>query len=239
MKRRDSTAMAKAAAERKHHSLSAALRAGKGRAIIAEAKKASPSAGLISSNYDPARLAAGYEAGGASGISVLTEPRHFLGSPDDLRAVRAVTSLPVLRKDFICDPYQVLETCALGADVLLLIVAMLDRDLLLEINREALRTGLEVLVEAHTADEVDFALGVEGAIVGVNSRDLKSLKTDLRVAEQLAKRIPGGRPAVAESGIKTREDIARLADAGYSGFLVGEALAGAADPVQALRRLLS
>jgi len=226
------------AAARPRRSLGARLR-GAERSVIAEVKKASPSAGLLRADYCPAGLARRYEAAGAAAISVLTEPRHFLGSESHLREVRAAVELPVLRKDFLCDPYQVWEAAAWGADAVLLIVAALDPGELGAMYRAALEAGLDVLAEAHTEADLDRALGLEQAIVGVNSRDLKTLRTDLAVALRLAARIPRGRLAVAESGIRSRDDVQALAGAGYRGFLIGETLLRDEDPGAALARLLA
>ena len=225
------------AAARRHRSLQAKLREGGGTRIVAEVKKASPSAGILRPEYAPGAIAREYAAAGAAGISVLTEPRHFLGGEAHLREVRRVVDLPVLRKDFICDPYQVLESAAWGADVVLLIVAALDTGLLRRLYTHAREIGLEVLVEAHTAIEVATALALPEAILGINSRNLKTLVTDLGVAENLAKQIPDGRLSIAESGIRTREDIVRMESCGYDGFLVGEALLRAAAPGAALQAL--
>lgn len=231
-------ALAKEAARRKHRSLAERLRDTAGTCIIAETKKASPSAGLLRTHYRPGEIARGYEKAGAVGISVLTEPHHFLGSEQHLRDVRKAVDLPVLRKDFLCDPYQVAEAAAWGADVVLLIVAGLSRRRLQELYEAARGYGLEVLAEAHTAQELKVALRLPDAIVGVNSRNLKTLKTDLAVAEKLAAMIPKDRLAVAESGIKTRADIADLEERGYRGFLIGETLMRCPDPAAKLRALI-
>jgi len=213
-----------------------ALRTG-ARCIIAEMKKASPSAGLLRPRYAPSVLARRYEEAGAAGISVLTEPRKFLGSPRHLAAARAACGLPVLRKDFISEPYQVWEAAAWGADVVLLIASVLDDGTMRALHREAGRARLEVLVEAHTADELKRARRLDGAILGVNSRNLRTMRTDLAVAFGLARLLPRGVQAVAESGIRTRDDIERLRDAGYSGFLIGETLMRSARPWEELMEL--
>ena len=228
----------KLAVGRRHHSLATALAGGKGARVIAEIKKASPSAGLLQPDYQPAAIARAYEAAGAAGISVLTEPRHFQGSDQHLREVRQAVAIPVLRKDFICDVYQVYETAALGADVILLIVAALDARLLRTLYEEAIACRLDVLVESHTADELEQALALKKAILGINSRNLKTLKTDLSVARDLASLIPDGRIAVAESGIRARADIESLASVGYRGFLIGETLMSADDPGARLKQLI-
>ena len=225
------------AKNRVYRSLAASL-ALPGTRIMAEVKKASPSAGQLVRNYRPGLTARAYEQAGAAAISVLTEPRHFMGDVRHLHEVRNATNLPVLRKDFICDVYQLHEAAAWGADVVLLIVAALEKQELNGLCLAARAMGLEVLVESHSEDELDTALALEGAIIGVNSRDLKTLTTDLAVARRLAERIPRDRIAVAESGIKTRQDIVDLQAAGYRGFLVGETLLRSSDPAAALRTLL-
>jgi indole-3-glycerol phosphate synthase len=222
---------------REHHSLAGSLANASGPCIIAEVKKASPSAGLLSEDYRPADQARLYAGAGAAAISVLTEPVHFLGSGEHLRAVRQSVALPVLRKDFICDPYQLHEALAWGADVILLIVAAIDGVLLRDLYEEATERGLEVLAEAHSESELECALELPMAIPGVNSRDLKSLTTDISRAEVLGPRLPAGRVAVAESGIRTADDVRRLWKSGYRGFLVGETLMKAVDPAAAVRNL--
>jgi len=206
--------------------------------IIAEVKKASPSAGLLRESYDPAAMARMYEQTGAVGISVLTEPRHFLGRDEDLKQVRQAVNLPILRKDFLSDPYQVFETRALGADVILLIVAGLEDHLLKELYIIALAIGLDIIVEVHTRNEMDRILPLDQAIIGVNNRDLNTLKTDLEQARDLAPLIPQGRLAIAESGIKSRHDIEGLQARGYKGFLIGESLMKSGDAAATLRALL-
>jgi indole-3-glycerol phosphate synthase len=225
------------AEKRGRHSLVDRLRGTPGTRIVAEVKKASPSAGLLRSVYEPAVLAAEYEQAGAVGISVLTEPRHFHGWEADLREVRAAVEVPILRKDFLSDPYQLAEAAAWGADVVLLIVAGLDPEQCVTLHQEALEVGLETVVEIHDLNELDVALACEGAVIGVNSRDLKTLKTDLGTARDLASVIPAGRLCIAESGIRKRADIAALQDAGYDGFLIGETLLRARSPGQELRKL--
>jgi indole-3-glycerol phosphate synthase len=221
-----------------YYSLVDRLRGGAGPRIIAEVKKASPSAGELRQVYDPTAIAQAYVSAGAVGISVLTEPHHFLGSLDDLRRVRKVVNVPVLRKDFIGETYQLLEAAAWGADVVLLIVAALEPGHCEILYREAIELNLEVIVEVHTREELGVALSCEQAIIGVNSRDLKTLRTDLDVAYDLAKAIPDDRLCIAESGIRTPEDIAGLQAAGYDGFLVGESLLREPFPGKALKGLL-
>ncbi|MBI2442086.1 MAG: indole-3-glycerol phosphate synthase TrpC [Lentisphaerae bacterium] len=206
--------------------------------IIAEVKKASPSAGVLCQSYNPAALARTYERAGAIGISVLTEPRYFQGKDDDLKQVRQAVSLPLLRKDFLSDPYQVFETRALGADSILLIAAGLEDHLLKELYIIALAIGLEVIVEAHTRAELERALPLDQAILGVNSRNLNTLATDLAVARELAALIPPGRLTIAESGLKSRREIEDLEQHGYKGFLIGETLLKSDNPSTTLRALL-
>jgi len=206
--------------------------------IIAEVKKASPSAGVLCKSYDPATVARTYAQAGAAGISVLTEPRHFLGREEDLKQVRPAVNLPILRKDFVSDPYQVFETRALGADVILLIAAGLENSLLKQLYIIALAVGLDVIMEVHTRDELGRILAFDQAIIGVNSRDLNTLKTDLATARNLAPLIPPGRLAIAESGIKSRRDIEDLQACGYRGFLIGETLMKSDNVAAALHTLL-
>lgn len=206
--------------------------------IIAEVKKASPSAGSLRPHYDPTAIAQAYVSAGAVGISVLTEPHHFLGSLDDLRRVRKVVDVPVLRKDFMADSYQLVEAVAWGADVVLLIVAALEPGHCGVLYREARELNLEVIVEVHTAEELSVALACEDAIIGVNSRNLKTLQTDLDIARELARMIPDDRLCIAESGIRTTEDLEGLQAAGYDGFLVGESLLREPLPGRALRALM-
>jgi len=232
------SALAEKAGKRVHRSLAASLSL-PGTRIIAEVKKASPSAGQLVPNYRPGLTARAYEQAGAAAVSVLTEPRHFMGDLRHLDEVRNATNVPVLRKDFICDVYQLHEALAWGADVVLLIVAALEKQELTDLFQAARAMGLEVLVESHSEAELDAALALNGAVMGVNSRDLKTLTTDLAVARRLATRIPGDRISVAESGIKTRQDITDLQSAGYRGFLVGETLLRSSDPASALRMLLN
>lgn len=223
---------------RSHHSLVERLTDGSNTKVISEMKKASPSAGCLREDYRPVDLARMYAESGASGISILTEPRHFMGSGEDLRQVRAVVDLPLLRKDFMCDVYQIYESAAWGADVVLLIAAGLDGGLMRELYEVAIDCGLDVLAEAHSPDEVESVLALERAIVGVNSRDLRTLTTDLSVAEGLAEMIPAGRVKIAESGIKSRADIVKLEAVGYGGFLIGETILRGDNPGDVLRGLV-
>jgi indole-3-glycerol phosphate synthase len=203
--------------------------------LIAECKKASPSRGLLVRDFDPAALAMAYERGGAGMISVLTEPRRFLGSDEDLRAVRGAVALPVLRKDFVVDPYQVLEAWAIGADVVLLIAAALSGNLLLELAAASRELGLGVLVEAHDEEEIERATAALPDAIGVNSRDLRDFSVDPGRAAALFRLLPEGASRVAESGMKEPKDAAALRAAGFDAFLIGEALATAPDPEAAAR----
>ena len=208
-----------------------------GPAVIAEIKKASPSQGLIRPDFDPAAIATSYQAGGASCLSVLTDERFFQGSDDYLLQARAACELPVLRKEFIIDDWQVYQTRALGADAMLLIVAALGDAALLELCALGMELGLDVLVEVHNEEELARALATPSPLIGINNRDLNTFATDLSVSERLQVQIPKDRLTVTESGIKTPADVARMRSAGINTFLVGETFMRAADPGQALRQL--
>ncbi len=208
-------------------------------AIIAEVKRASPSAGDIAdADADARSLAAAYERGGAAALSVLTDARHFGGSLDDLVAARAATGLPILRKDFIVDVRQIEEARAAGADAVLLIAAALQDAELVDLASAAADLGLASLVEAHSAEEIERAASAGARIVGVNSRDLETLRVDLGRALSLLPRVPSGILRVLESGVSTRDDVVRAADAAVDAVLVGEALMRAPDPVAKLTELL-
>ena len=215
-----------------------------GAAVIAEVKRASPSRGVIRADFDPAAIARSYEAGGATCLSVLTDVDFFQGSDDFLRQARAACRLPVLRKDFTIDPWQVAEARAIGADCILLIVAALDDARMRELSALAMELGMDVLVEAHDARELERALAVPGTggrmpLLGVNNRSLRTFDVSLDTTVGLRDRVPEGRLLITESGIATRADVARMRDAGVHAFLIGETCMRAADPGAELRRLFA
>jgi indole-3-glycerol phosphate synthase len=212
--------------------------ASQGLGLIAEIKKASPSGGLIRADFDPAELAQAYAEGGASCLSVLTEWSNFQGTPADLKLARKAVSLPVLRKDFIIDPWQIIESRAIGADCILLIMAVLSDDTAREFEDQARGLDMDVLVEVHDEAELERALGLRSGMIGINNRNLKTMRTDLVVTEQLAPLVPPGVFLIAESGIASRADAERIARAGVHGMLVGESLMRQADVTLATRRLL-
>jgi indole-3-glycerol phosphate synthase len=206
--------------------------------IIAELKQASPSAGLIRTDFRLAEIARDYEAAGAAALSVLTEPDFFLGSIDHLEQARAAARLPVLRKDFIVDEYQVYESVAASADAILLIVAALSENELHRLSRLASQLRLSVLVEVHTEDELKRAVDIGSAIIGVNNRDLRTMQVDLENSLRLREQIPAGTIAVSESGIRSASDLKDLAEADFDAALIGEHLMRSADPGEALASML-
>jgi len=206
-------------------------------AVIAEVKRRSPSAGAIAPNLDPARLAASYQAGGAKGISVLTNERFFGGTMQDLEAVQRMVAIPVLRKDFILDPVQLYEAKAAGASAVLLIVRVLDLLQLKELSALAAELGLGALVEVHDEKELDVAMRLSPACIGVNSRDLETFRVDVSATQGVLRSIPKEVVAVAESGMEQREDVELVASWGADAVLVGTALAGSAKPAEAVRTL--
>jgi indole-3-glycerol phosphate synthase len=213
-----------------------ALRA-KRPAVIAEIKKASPSRGVLREHFDPAVIAASYARAGAACLSVLTDRQFFQGHTTHLVAARGACALPVLRKDFVVEPYQVYESRALGADCILLIAACLAKDELLELERVAKGLAMAVLVEVHDAEELEIALALETPLIGINNRDLKTFETRLETTIGLLPRVPPGRVTVTESGVLAPDDVKRMRSAGVETFLVGEAFMRSPDPGEALKRL--
>jgi indole-3-glycerol phosphate synthase len=207
--------------------------------VIAECKRRSPSRGVLAADYDPVAIARQYEAGGAAAISVLTEPTFFDGALEHLSAVRAAVDVPLLRKDFVVDDYQLLEARAAGADAVLLIVAALEQSELKRLQRRAWDLGLATLVEVHNEDELDRAIDAGARVIGVNNRNLRTLTVDVEASYRLATRIPASAVAVSESGLQSRADLEKLAAAGYRAFLIGERFMTDADPASAVRELIT
>jgi indole-3-glycerol phosphate synthase len=218
-------------------SLKKAIQSGRAPAIISEIKKASPSAGLIRRDFDPVQIAREYKRAGAAALSVITEVHHFRGSLEILAMLRWQTDLPLLRKDFIIDSYQILEARRAGADAVLLIAALLESSTLEAFRLEAEQLGMDALVEVHNEEELRKALDAGADLIGVNNRDLRTFEVSLEVSMDLARLLPSDVPAVAESGIRTADDIRRLLGAGYRGFLVGEQLMRSDSPGKALADL--
>ena len=207
-------------------------------ALICEVKKASPSKGIIREDFDPIAIAKAYEAGGATCLSVLTDGPGFMGSPDIFKAVRATTHLPLLRKDFLIDPIQVTESRAMGADCILIIMAMIDNDTARALMEEATTLGMDALVESHTEEELSRAVKLGADFIGINNRDLRTFDTTLDTFDRLASLAPTEATLIAESGIFTKADIDRLARAGAQGYLIGESFMRQDDVAAAVRGLL-
>lgn len=206
--------------------------------VIAECKRRSPSKGVLVVEYDPAVIARHYERGGAAAISVLTEPTFFDGALEHLMAVRRAVSLPLLRKDFIVDDYQLFEACACGADAILLIVAALEQAALVRLQARAWELGLAALVEVHNEEELTRAIDSGARVIGVNNRNLRTLQMDMDGSHRLAARVPSGVIAVSESGLQSRADLEHLAAAGYRAFLIGERFMVDPDPARAIEELI-
>jgi indole-3-glycerol phosphate synthase len=206
-------------------------------AVIAEIKKASPSKGVLRERFVPAEIATGYERHGAAALSVLTDRQYFQGAPEFLRAARAATALPTLRKDFVIDTYQVVEACTMGADCILLIVACLDDAQMADLEQCAQSLGMAVLVEAHDSTELDRALRLKTPLIGINNRNLRTFRVALETTLDLRSQVPADRLLITESGILGAEDVKRMRVGGVHAFLVGEAFMRAPDPGAALAQL--
>ena len=207
--------------------------------LIAEIKKASPSQGVIRAHFDPEVIARDYEQGGATCLSVLTDTPSFQGAPDDLLVARQATKLPVLRKDFMLDPYQIVQSRALGADCILIIMAMVDDELAEELLEAAREWAMDALVEVHNENELECALKLEADLIGINNRDLTTFVTDIGTAIRLRPLVPEDKHVVAESGLSTADDLNRLAAVGITSYLIGESLMRADDVEAATHALLS
>jgi indole-3-glycerol phosphate synthase len=227
-----------AALPHKKSSFEKALRGKKGVAVIAEIKRRSPSRGLLVRNFDPARIARQYKKGGAAALSVLTDKKYFGGAPEFIRRAKQASKLPVLRKDFIIDEYQVYESRLLGADAILLIAAALSEGKMRSLYKTATKLGLDTLFEVHDAAELSKTLKLRPRLLGVNNRDLRTFKVDLAVSEKLSKRVPKSALFVSESGIRDAADMKRLRAFGAKAALVGESLVTQKDPGAALKTLL-
>ena len=207
-------------------------------AIIAEVKKASPSKGIIRQNFDPVEIALTYEQNGASCISVLTDEKYFMGSNQYLTSVKKAVNLPILRKDFIIDPYQIWEAKLIGADCILLIMAMLDEKLAIELENEAIKIGIQSLIEIHDEDDLKKALKLKSRLIGINNRNLKTLEVDLKTTKILAPQIPEDKIIICESGIKDKKDIDEMKAHGIKAFLIGESLMKESNIGLALKNLI-
>ena len=207
--------------------------------LIAEIKKASPSAGVIRADFDPESLARDYEKGGATCLSVITDTPSFQGAPDDLRVARQATHLPVLRKDFMLDPYQIVQSRALGADCILVILAMVDDTVAAKLLGAAREWGMDAIIEVHDEEELARAFQFDFGLIGINNRNLKTFTTDIETSIRLRSRVPDGRHVVAESGLSKSDDLTKLAACGISSYLIGESLMRADDVEAATHSLLS